>query len=113
DQPAPGPQPLPNQPAVTASAESRVHERAVVPGFDRERIDCRAEENGKVRIGAHSEKFSVPGGGSVPTCMRPRVRRSSHAAMSQISKWLPCPTSITSFFNPANLRNAGETRMRP
>src|SRR2546427_675646 len=31
DQPASGPQPLQNQPAVTASAESPVHERAVVP----------------------------------------------------------------------------------
>ena len=48
DQPAPGAQLLKNQPAVTAPAEGRVHERAVRARPDCERVDCRAEEDGEV-----------------------------------------------------------------
>jgi hypothetical protein len=38
---------------------------------------------------------------------------SDSLAASQISKWVPIPSSITSRVKPTALRNSGETRIRP
>jgi len=63
DEPSAPTEAFQDQAAVTASAEGRVHEGAVGAGVDGKRVDCRVEEDGNVRIGDHSEKFSVPGAG--------------------------------------------------
>jgi len=62
-----------------------------------------------VRIGAHSEKFSVPGGGSVPTCVRPPRKTLAPRCNVPDLEVASLPHQHHVFFNPANLRNAGDT----
>src|SRR4051812_24401007 len=99
---------------MAASAESRIDENAVRTDPDPQSVDRFIDKDGEVKkaIG-HREKFSVPGGGAVRISSRACWRFSSNRAESQISKRLPWPTSVTSFFRAAKLRKVWEISARP
>src|SRR5476651_1195600 len=113
-------QPAEDQAAVSAAAKGCIDVGTI--GTYCQSIDRLLQQYRPVRVlrrhsarvlspkGGHRAKSSIPGGSWV--CAASCRNCFSHVSWFQISKWLPCPTSITGFSRVANLRNSGEISTR-
>jgi hypothetical protein len=110
-----------DQPAVTAAAEGAIYiSTGCARAFEAERIDCFIQQHRAMLQFRHRDERSCMclrrrNWKGHRACRRRRPMASSAASLaaSQISKWVPMPSIITSFSRPTALRSSGEISTRP